>query len=161
MTLEELNAAESAIAKGNLLRCCGSQRWAAAMTARRPFGSISDLHTAAQEAWSSLGPSDWLEAFACHPKIGGTRSVSNWSAQEQKGMGAAGVATIREIETLNHEYQDRFGYIFIVCASGKSAVEMCDLLKERLRNDSDMELQIASEEQMKITQIRLDKLIER
>lgn|SRR4051812_27315189 len=160
MTLEELNTAESTIAEEGLLKCCGSRRWAAALSSRRPFTSVGDLHTAAQDIWQLLGASDWLEAFASHPKIGEIRPVSNWSAQEQAGMGAAGLDTAREIETLNQEYRDRFSYIFVVCASGKSAVEMRDLLKQRLRNDPEIELRTAAGEQMKITHLRLDKLIQ-
>jgi 2-oxo-4-hydroxy-4-carboxy-5-ureidoimidazoline decarboxylase len=159
MTLQELNTLEGKEAQQALLACCGSTRWTQEMTTRRPFASIETIHAAAHDVWWSLSESDWLEAFARHPKIGETRPVSQWSSQEQKGMSAATSDTADAIAAMNHEYQERFGYIFIVCATGKSAAEMRDLLEQRLKNNPQEELRIAASEQMKITYLRLDKLL--
>jgi 2-oxo-4-hydroxy-4-carboxy-5-ureidoimidazoline decarboxylase len=160
MTLQELNILEHREAQRALLACCGSSRWAQEMMARRPFSNIERLHATAHDAWWSLGEPEWREAFACHPKIGENRPVSHWSSQEQKGMAAATVDTADAIAAMNHEYRERFGYIFIVCATGKSAAEMRDLLEQRLKNDPQEELRIAASEQMKITHLRLDKLLQ-
>ena len=160
MNLRDLNNCEEDLAQEALLKCCGSSRWAKQMAAQRPFDNVETVHTTAHDIWSSLKESDWLEAFACHPKIGETKPVSNWSSQEQKGMATATAGTADAIATMNREYQKRFGYIFIVCAMGKSAAEMCDLLEQRLKNTLQEELRIAAAEQMKITHLRLDKLLQ-
>ena len=160
MTVSELNALEGGQAQKALLECCGSSRWSQQMLAQRPFSDAERLHTAAHDIWRSLDESDWLEAFACHPKIGETEPVSHWSSQEQKGMAAATVDTTDAIARMNREYQARFGYIFIVCATGKSAAGMRDLLEQRLKNDPQDELRLAAAEQMKITHLRLDKLLQ-
>ena len=160
MTLLELNTSEKEEAQKALLACCGSSRWSRQMTARRPFDSVPTVHAAAHDIWWSLEESDWLEAFACHPKIGEVKPVSDWSSQEQKGMSAATADTAAAIAAMNGEYQKRFGYIFIVCATGKSSTEMRDLLEQRLTNDPKDELRIAAAEQLKITHLRLDKLLQ-
>jgi OHCU decarboxylase len=160
MTLHELNASEENQAQKALLACCGSSQWTQRMAARRPFGDIKGIHAAAHDIWWSLDKSDWLEAFSCHPKIGELRPVSDWSSQEQKGMANAAADTADAIATMNREYQKRFGYIFIVCATGRSADEMRELLERRLKNDPQDELCIAAKEQLKITHLRLDKLLQ-
>jgi OHCU decarboxylase len=160
MTLYDLNAFEESQSREVLRSCCGSSRWAEQMTARRPFENAENVHSAAQDIWWSLDESDWLQAFACHPKIGEVKPVSDWSSQEQKGMATATADTADAIATMNREYQLRFGYIFIVCATGKPATELRDLLEQRLTNDPQRELLIAAAEQLKITHLRLDKLLQ-
>jgi OHCU decarboxylase len=127
------------------------------MFARQPFATSEEMHKAADEVWWSLTPEDWLEAFAAHPMIG-ERSTACWSAQEQSGMSVAAENTARELERLNAEYAERFGFIFIICATGKSADEMLEALRMRLKNSYGDELRIAAAEQAKITHLRLDKL---
>lgn len=166
MSLEGLNALPAGEASQEFLKCCGSKRWAEAMTARRPYESIEELTRTANEIWWSLEQSDWLEAFRSHPKIGekkAAKTVSEeaqkWSGQEQAAVQAASQQTLDSLAKLNHDYEGRFGFIFIVCATGKSAGEMLALLRERLQNDIETELPVAAAEQAKITEIRLKKLI--
>jgi len=152
MTLAELD-------EPSLLECCGSHNWAAHMLAARPFRDMPSLATAATEIWWRLTPADWLEAFSKHPKIGEKGKVSQWSSQEQSGMHAAALETAEKLATLNQSYFDKFGWIFIVCATGKTAEEMLSLLESRLSNLPDDELRIAAAEQNKITLLRLRKLL--
>ena len=128
---------------------------------------LEDLFERADSIWFSLSPADWLEAFASHPKIGLKKTAlsqkqraASWSAGEQSGMDAAGEAVKNELAEANRLYEDKFGFIFIVCASGKSADEMLALCRARLGNSTETEMQIAAEEQHKITDIRLRKLLE-
>jgi 2-oxo-4-hydroxy-4-carboxy-5-ureidoimidazoline decarboxylase len=156
-----LTAARSALA-----RCCGSARWVEAMLARRPFADTPQLLAASDAITAELSRADHLEAFAHHPPIGadlealrrkyaGTAALS---AGEQAGARAADPATLEALRDQNRAYLERFGYIFIVCASGKSAAEMLALLEQRLGNDPDLELGIAAAEQGKIAKLRLEKL---
>jgi 2-oxo-4-hydroxy-4-carboxy-5-ureidoimidazoline decarboxylase len=160
MNLEELNALDENAAAQEFLRCCGSSRWATRMAQARPFASADEMSAAADTAWWALARPDWLEAFAAHPQIGSSAPVSAWSAMEQTGVAGAAERTRLRLAEANRDYQTRFGYIFIVCATGKSADEMLDLLEARLRHDPDHELRIAAEEQRKITQLRLTKLLD-
>jgi OHCU decarboxylase len=160
MNLQALNIAEEDKAYEALLACCGSARWAKEMVDRRPFSHAEQLHATAQDIWYSLNDADWREAFSAHPQIGETRPVSTWSAQEQQGMAAADATIAESMSALNHRYKERFGYIFIVCATGKSAAEMHCLLENRLINTPQQELPIAAAEQMKITHLRLGKLLQ-
>ena len=165
MTLIELNALETEAATRELLRCCGSQQWATAMTAARPFATLDALTDAADTIWASLDRSDWLEAFASHPKIGaavqaGQGGDAAWSAAEQAGVASASTDVLARLAEANREYEARFGHIFIVCATGKSADDMLRLLEQRLENDPLIELRVAAQEQRKITRIRLEKLLE-
>ena len=154
-------------AKAALMRCCGSQRWAQRMVLARPFASEAGVYKCAQELWGALSKEDFLEAFSHHPQIGASRealekkfpATQDWSAQEQSGMQEAQADIIERLVVGNRQYLEKFGYIFIVCASGKSAEEMCLLLEERLPNSPDIELNIAAAEQAKITALRLEKLI--
>ena len=138
-----------------LLTCCGSRSWANTMFQRQPFGH---LHGEADQVWWSLSPEDWLEAFAAHPKIG-QKSSAKWTSQEQSGMSQAAAETAAEMARMNEEYAEKFGFIFIVCATGKSADEMLQILKARMKNSRDEEIRIAATEQAKITHLRLDKLL--
>jgi 2-oxo-4-hydroxy-4-carboxy-5-ureidoimidazoline decarboxylase len=170
MRLAELNALPRAAAANKLRRCCGSTRWARLMTEARPFADVGALVTAADAIWASLHPADWLEAFAAHPRIGsggtggtsgtGGESAAGWAAQEQSGMADAAAAVRLRLAEANREYEARFGYIFIVCATGRSGQEMLDLLERRLQNESGSELRMAAEEQRKITRLRLMKLLD-
>ena len=147
-----------------MLRCCGSSRWAERMAAARPFASAAVMAGQGDEVWQSLEPPDWLEAFAAHPKIGaggaGGEGTAPWSQGEQAGVAAASDATRRRLTEANREYEARFGYIFIVRATGRTAGEMLALLERRLRHDADDELRIAAEEQRQITRLRLEKMLD-
>jgi OHCU decarboxylase len=160
MTLDELNRLPAARAKPEFVRCCGSTRWATAMAKARPFASVEAMQAKGDEIWSSLGKTDWLEAFAAHPKIGDTSGGSEWSTAEQKGMQSADEETKTRVAALNELYQRRFGYIFIVCATGTSPAEMLARIQARMSNGPHAELAIAAEEQRKITRLRLAKLVD-
>ncbi len=147
-----------------LLACCGSKRWAEKVLKLRPFRSIDALRRAADETWWSLGEKDWLEAFGVHPRIGEkapqTAAAREWSEKEQAGTQGASAAALTELREANRAYEARFGYIFIVCATGKTAEEMLALLRQRLQNEPDKELRVAAEEQRRIIQLRLVKMLE-
>ncbi len=161
-----LNALPADDARAAFLRCCGSSRWADAMTARRPFASPADLLQAADDAWGGLDRADYLEAFAAHPRIGDVDSLRRkffasttaWASTEQAGTATAPEDVLRGLAAGNREYEERFGYIFIICATGKSAAEMLATLRSRLVNEPETELRIAAGEQAKITRLRLEKL---
>lgn len=159
----ELDSAAREDARAMLSACCGSARWVDRMLARRPFGERDVLLKAARDEWIALSPEDWLEAFSHHPKIGDRASLAarfpathELSEREQSGVGEARAEVLSALAQANDAYAQHFGFIFIVCASGKSADEMLQLLRARLVNDREMELRIAAEEQAKITAIRLD-----
>jgi OHCU decarboxylase len=165
--LNQLNRVSQEQAEAEFLKCCGSQRWATAMTLARPFADVDDLLTKADSTWRSLGSKDWLEAFRAHPKIGEKRAAAaqseearQWSAQEQSGINDAAGTTIASLAAGNRDYEQRFGFIFIVCATGKSSEEMLAILQARLQNDAETEIAVAAEEQRKITRIRLEKLLQ-
>ena len=165
-SVERLNALPAAEASREFLKCCGSTRWADAMTRRRPYAGPEDLTLTSNKIWWSLDRSDWLDAFRSHPQIGEKKAAEavseqsqKWSGQEQAAVQTADQQTLDSLAALNQQYHDKFGFIFIVCATGKSAAEMLALLQERLRNDVATELPIAAAEQAKITEIRLKKLI--
>src|SRR5258708_3665141 len=153
-------------ARDALARCCGARRWVAGMLDRRPFGSAAALVAAARAAWSPLGREDYLEAFSHHPPIGGDLAALRarfaatlaWSSDEQSGVARADERTLLDLQAANRTYRKRFGYTFIVCASGKSAREMLEALEARLAHDPDVELSVAAAEQAKITELRLEKL---
>jgi 2-oxo-4-hydroxy-4-carboxy-5-ureidoimidazoline decarboxylase len=165
--LESLNAASSAAATAALFRCCGCAGWASAVAAARPFADAAALVAACEREWSRASREDILEAFTHHPRIGDREalrarfpSTQAWAANEQSGAASAAESVLDELEQGNRAYEDRFGHIFIVCASGKTAEEMLALLRARLGNDRDAELRIAAGEQMKITRLRIEKLLE-
>jgi 2-oxo-4-hydroxy-4-carboxy-5-ureidoimidazoline decarboxylase len=145
-----------------LERACGSSRWVERMLARRPFGSEAALLSAAREEWFGLSEADWLEAFSRHPKIGDRASLAarvpathELSAREQSAVAFASARVLDDLAAANQAYVDRFGFIFIVCATGKTAPEMLALLRARLPNDRATELRNAATEQAKITALRL------
>ena len=166
--LETLNSLSQEQANAEFLKCCGSRTWAHEMNEARPFATVAQLLVTADDVWSSLSKEDWLEAFRTHPKIGEKKASSaqseqaqKWSAQEQAGTQEATAETGAALAEGNRRYMDRFGFIFIICASGKSADEMLASLNKRLQNDPETELVIASAEQRKITRVRLEKLIKK
>jgi 2-oxo-4-hydroxy-4-carboxy-5-ureidoimidazoline decarboxylase len=159
MTIAALNRLSPSRASAELIRCCGSTRWAKAMAKARPFDTLETMQQRSDEIWASLGRRDWLEAFAAHPRIGGSAG-SEWSAAEQSGAASAGEAATARLASLNDLYERRFGHIFVVCATGKSAAEMLDLLEARMSNGPHAELRNAAEEQRKITNLRLAKLVD-
>jgi 2-oxo-4-hydroxy-4-carboxy-5-ureidoimidazoline decarboxylase len=166
-TLAAWNAASEATALDAMLACCGSKRWAAAMTALRPIASVIALSEAADRVWSTMQEADWLEAFACHPRIGERKPAlaathvsarsSEWSRQEQSSASAANELVLDELAEDNRLYEQRFGFTYIVCATGKSTAEMLTILKRRLGNNREVELRQAAEQQRQIMQIRLGK----
>lgn len=170
MRVADLNALDEDGAARALLRCCGSSRWARQMAAARPFAGAEAMSGAADAIWSALDRTDWLEAFVAHPRIGsggpdtssgpGGSGGSDWSRQEQAGVAGAAAQSLRRLADANREYEARFGYIFIVCATGKGTDEMLALLEGRLRHDAGEELRVAAEEQRRITRLRLTKLLE-
>lgn len=144
--------------RSQLHRCCGSLRWVEAMAAERPYENDAALFAAAERVWWDLGRADWLEAFAQHPRIG-TRSGSAWSRQEQAGVHDASDEARRAIRDGNERYERRFGHVFLICATGRSADDMRRELERRLENDAETELRVAAGEQAKITRLRLEKLV--
>ena len=163
LPLDLLNTLAPEAAEARLLACCGSRSWAAKVVQRRPFSSPEELFAAAEHSFAELREEDWLEAFAAHPRIGeraaGEGIASRWSAQEQSGTDQAPPEILAELAEANRLYEQRFGHVFLVCATGKSAFEMLDLLGERLANDRETELQVAAREQREITRLRLEKML--
>lgn len=159
MTLDELNTLPGAAGEETLLKCCGSQRWARAVAARRPFDSIEDLQQAAEEEWWKLPYHDWLEAFSHHPRIGERVKAGSVESREQAGTKGASDNTMLGLESLNRMYEEKFGFVFLIFATGKSADEMLDALRVRLQNRREIELKNAAGEQAKITRLRLEKLL--
>ncbi len=165
--LARLNALSDGEARQAFLDCCGAHAWAAQMATRRPFTSSEELLEAAERLWDELSDADWLEAFCRHPRIGQKKApappsaqAGRWSEQEQAGTRLASEEGLVELQRANEAYEERFGYLFIVCATGKSAEEMLALLRQRLQNEPADELRIAAEEQRRITRLRLLKLLE-
>lgn len=163
-----LDALPVAAARTALLSCCGSERWADGMLAARPFASDEALLETADSVWWGLDASDWREAFGTHPRIG-ERSQSGahspetarsaaWSAGEQAGAADADEGTLRALAAGNRDYENRFGHVFLICATGKTAREMLEELRRRMTNDPETELRTAAREQAAITRLRLEKL---
>jgi 2-oxo-4-hydroxy-4-carboxy-5-ureidoimidazoline decarboxylase len=157
VTLDELNALSADHAVRELLRCCGSTRWATAVAAHRPFASVQAVLTAADDVWSRMEGSDWLEAFGHHPRIG--ERAGGWAGQEQSGMRDADDSVARRLADRNREYERKFHHVFLICATGKSANEMLETIERRLSNEPATELKVAAGEQAKITRLRLEKLL--
>jgi 2-oxo-4-hydroxy-4-carboxy-5-ureidoimidazoline decarboxylase len=167
MTLHELNTMPVEDRIAALLKCCGSTMWVQKMLPFFPADDMVELLEDAEEQWFLCTPADWKEAFAQHPKIGDTGSLTTrfattagWAANEQKAVQYADEETIRALAAANHEYEKKFGYIFIVCATGKNATEMIELLNNRLKNNPAEEIENAADEQNKITKLRIEKLLE-
>src|SRR5690242_5478221 len=149
-------------ASSEILPCCGSGAWARVLAARRPLNNEESLIAASEEVWRGLEVSNWMEAFASHPRIGERTEAADgraatWSAQEQRDVSAGNDSVTAALGEGNREYEKRFGRIFIVCAMGKPAAEILKVLQRRLLNDDATELREAVEEQRKITELRLRK----
>jgi 2-oxo-4-hydroxy-4-carboxy-5-ureidoimidazoline decarboxylase len=164
--LSSWNQSNAEDALDAMIACCGARRWAAAMVALRPIAGVLELSVAADQIWSTMEEADRLEAFACHPRIGerpprrtahaSQKSVA-WSGREQSAASSATQRVLAELAAGNALYQQRFGFTYIVCATGKSAEEMLAILNRRLSSDRASELIEAAEQQRQITQIRLGK----
>jgi len=164
MTLEELNGLDKPALREALCGCCGSGTWVKKMAVAFPMLSVHDLLDRASKAWHACSEEDWKEAFGRHPKIGDLETLKEkyagtGASMEQAGAVEASVRTLEALAEGNRVYEERFGYIFIVCATGKSAEEMLSLLRERLHNDRGKEILVAMGEQEKITRLRLEKLL--
>ena len=167
MTLDDFNRLSPEQAHAEFLKCCGSSQWAKRLSDARPFSNSDELSSKADEIWWKLAEEDWLEAFRAHPKIGEkkaeaaqTAQAQQWSANEQSESQRAAAETKAALAAGNLDYERRFGFIFIICATGKSAEAILEALNSRLNNDPKIELRVAAEEQRKITQLRLQKLLE-
>ncbi len=161
-----LNALAETEASAALRQACGAERWVQGMLARRPFASTAELYASADEEWRAGTPEDYLEAFRHHPQIGEDlatlrqkfQSTASSSSREQAGVVGADEPTLLALRDTNETYRQRHGFIFIICATGKSATEMLAALRQRLDNDTRTELALAAEEQAKITRLRLGNL---
>jgi 2-oxo-4-hydroxy-4-carboxy-5-ureidoimidazoline decarboxylase len=160
-------------AVSEILPCCGSKAWAQGMVAQRPLADEAAVLAASDEAWHNLTRSGWMEAYRSHPRIGesspSTQSASiqppsiqsvQWSSQEQRNVGEADAVVKANLAEGNREYEQRFNRIFVVCATGKSASEILEILRRRLKNDDETELYEAAEQQRQIMQIRLRKWLQ-
>jgi 2-oxo-4-hydroxy-4-carboxy-5-ureidoimidazoline decarboxylase len=162
--LAQWNSLSIEDAAKEILPCCGSQAWADGMAAQRPFPDVTTLLAASDKTWSNLTAADWMEAFRSHPRIGELRPLQSaslksqtWSALEQRKVTEADEELKIAMAKANMDYEQQFGHIFIVCATGKSAPDILEILRERLSNDEHTELREAAEQQRQITRIRLTK----
>ena len=167
MTLHELNTLPKDQLVETLTRCCGSKTWVNRMLPYIPAEDLVELLEDAEIEWWKCSEEDWKEAFEAHPKIGETggsirklESTTAWASEEQKTVKQASQETIIALAEANQLYEEKFGYIFIVCASGKSAEEMLGILHSRLHNDPEEEIKIAADEQNSITKLRIQKLLD-
>jgi 2-oxo-4-hydroxy-4-carboxy-5-ureidoimidazoline decarboxylase len=165
--LTRWNSLDTESAAREILPCCGSQAWAAALTAKRPLVNDAELIAASNAVWLSLPEAAWQQAFDSHPRIGqkhtqthATDESLRWSAEEQRAAFSEDDAAKLALEEANRRYEQRFGRIFIVCASGKSASEILSILEARMPNDPQTELHEAAEQQRQITQLRLRRWLE-
>jgi allantoicase len=164
--LERFNRLPRKQAMKHLLDCCGSTKWAEQMAQQRPYATLAALYQSATDIWSVLSREDWLEAFRHHPAIGATRAsakrsptASRWSASEQSAAQAAPRDVLAALLAENNAYAQRFGYVFLICATGKTSEEILHALRQRISNTLEAELRMAAEEQNKITRLRLEKLL--
>lgn len=166
MTLAELNKLSLKQAKQAFFQCCTSSAWVKRMVNLRPFPDINTLKKQADITWQDLSHHDYFEAFEGHPKIGDVNSLrekyastKGLAGDEQSSVKQADEKTLNALAKGNNDYQEKFGFIFIVCATGKSASQMSELLHKRLINDKSQEVINAAEEQRKIFQIRISKML--
>jgi 2-oxo-4-hydroxy-4-carboxy-5-ureidoimidazoline decarboxylase len=163
-TLDAFNRSPLSDATKQLSAVCASSRWAKAVAGGRPYKDFCELSTAAAREWARLSEADYLESFKGHPRIGGTRDPakarrkSEWAKQESAGVEDAAESTVQALQRENDAYFGKFGFVFLVCATGKSAEEMLGLLRARIGNERTAEVRIAAAEEAKITQIRLAKM---
>jgi 2-oxo-4-hydroxy-4-carboxy-5-ureidoimidazoline decarboxylase len=166
VTVAALDALPAAEARETLARCCGARAWVDGMLAARPFGDRATLFTAHERVSEGLSEADWREAFAHHPRIGDRDALRRrfaataaWAGEEQRGASGAAEETLEALAAGNRAYEEKFGYIFIVCATGRSADEMLAILRRRLDADPAGEIGTAAREQRAITRLRLEKLL--
>ncbi|PCH65569.1 MAG: OHCU decarboxylase [Bacteroidetes bacterium] len=166
MTIQEINELNKESVKAELLKCCGSTTWVTRMAEKHPFTSENELFNIAEQTWHECSNEDWLEAFSHHPKLGDLGSLkkkfantSEWAGEEQSGANSATPEIIEELAVANKAYEEKFGFIYILCATGKTAKTMLSILRVRLNNDRETELKMAMVEQNKITVLRLEKLL--
>lgn len=163
--LARWNALEAEAAACEIMPCCGSQAWAAALATRRPIADEAELLDESDSIWRTLPEADWRQAFDSHPRIGQRHAASataqslKWSSQEQS-KAAADDETKRMLVEANQRYEQRFGCIFIVCATGKTSQEILNILESRMHNDAATELREAAEQQRQITHLRLRRWLE-
>ena len=143
----------------DLRSCCGSSKWIEEFARARPFSDWDEMTRAADRIWSKLGSDDWMEAFRAHPRIGQPVIPRSWTSEEQSGARSASKETLDALAAGNIEYEKKFGHIYLVCATGRSAENMLANLRERMKNDAATEIRVAAEEQRRITQLRLEKLV--
>jgi len=165
MTIAEFDHLPVEKKKDLLLQCCGSAEWMNKMITVFPVEDLVELLEAAEEKWNECSQVGLLEAFEHHPKIGDINSLKEkyvntkeWAQDEQSGVNPATGNTLQELAKHNDEYQNKFGFIFIVCATGRSVEEMLTDLKTRINNSKEEEIITAAAEQLKITKLRLEKL---
>jgi 2-oxo-4-hydroxy-4-carboxy-5-ureidoimidazoline decarboxylase len=157
------NELDAESAAGEILPCCGSHAWAQTLAAKRPFSSSQELFDASDAVWAELAEDDWREAFDSHPRIGqqhahsATAQSLSWSSTEQSAAMSQDDAAKLALAEGNRQYEERFGRIFIVCASGKNSSEILDILQSRMQNSVAEEMLEAAEQQRQITQLRLRK----
>ena len=164
MTIHDLNSMDQRKLKELLVECCGSNGWAKMMLTHFPAEDLVDLLENAEEVWYECSEDEWKEAFAKHPRIGDLKTLEEKyadksAAGEQASVLTAGPQTLEALAEANREYEEKFGYLFIVCASGRSAEEMLGMIHARLKNTAAAEIRIAADEQMKITRLRLQKIL--
>lgn len=166
MTLDQLNRLNEEEATATFTQCCASSGWVERMVIDRPFESLAEMLEISDRIWEECDVDDYMEAFEGHPRIGDVESLAKkyantktWAGGEQKGVEGADPQVIQRLADGNKNYEEKFGHIFIVCATGKSAAEMLALLEARMGNDPEHEITVAAEEQNKITRIRLKKLL--
>ncbi len=167
MTLHEFNILPKQQLIEELTKCCGSSAWVNKMLPYIPADDMVELLEDAEEQWWLCAEEDWKEAFAHHPKIGDIESIkkkfastAEWASGEQSGVNTASAKTLEALAEGNKQYEEKFGYTFIVCATGKSAEEMLTILQTRLQNSPEVEIEVAADEQNKITKLRIEKLLE-
>jgi 2-oxo-4-hydroxy-4-carboxy-5-ureidoimidazoline decarboxylase len=165
--LARWNSLDPATAAREALPCCGSQAWAAALASRRPIADVASLINASTSIWLALREEAWQEAFDSHPRIGQTHAQTHataeslrWSEQEQRAALSEDESARLALEGANRRYEQKFGRIFIVCATGKTSAEMLAILEARMKNDAATELREAAEQQRQITQRRLHRWLE-
>ena len=165
MTIAEFDHLPEEKKRELLLQCCGSNEWVNKMLSVFPVEDLVEFLDASEQKWYECSPDDWKEAFEHHPKIGDINSIkekfantTQWAAAEQSGVNNSDEGTLKDLAKANTEYQNKFGFIFIVCATGRSADEMLNDLKARINNSKEEELKVAAAEQLKITKLRLEKL---
>lgn len=167
MTIEDLNKLTAEEMQFSLYKCCSCTEWAKQLTQQRPYKSLDDLLVKAELIWSKVSSEDCLEAFSHHPRIGGNlqalkdkfQNTKTWASQEQSGVTQASDATLVALSKGNEDYEEKYGFVFLICATGKSADEMLSSLRTRLTNSPAQEFANARTEQRKITEIRLKKLL--